>query len=986
MKTKVSIEPEAKAVAPQPLSLVRLEYIRNSFILHPLPDEPAETILVAPTESRMRLRIFCSCQRGSYAKCEHGIRLRALYDDWKKEHAAQPLEKALSMQLLAPAIRANPYPAAACRVEEPDDGGSAAGAARVFDRQGVIVAEYVSRGADRHRFACRLRSAVESSRYAMVERAREFVLSDYEKTMLSLGNPTQRISTENSLWYRIAYHWLREHGADGSVIDTAVSSEDGGVSLLLGSGSAQLRVVIPRDAAIETLRVAARYSNKPARFAPAEPEMLFTFEFDDTNDTVTVIPVINSSLEPEAPRLREVEPRFTFGTWVYIPAEEAFFHLYAASHALMARRWGRRRTIARAELAGFIQTNIGALSLAKAPDADQAPSLFDSNDGDGLERIVGLPFIKKFDSVEIGLEALERDWCWISATYGAGEITVSLEELLTAREAGRRFIVTRGGVVDLSSDAITPIWDVAERTAGKRGLRIPRAALLQLTQEESAVVSFRAGRKGLKKKLNETLLLQPCQVLPPLAGLKSTLREYQKNGVGWLLYLYDNSFGGLLCDDMGLGKTHQVLGLFVAVREHRGSTRPFLVVCPTTVISHWQRLLERFAPGLSVYVHHGSERLQIMEEAQGRDVVITSYGILRNDVELLNLLNFDIAVFDEAQYLKNRATLSAEAAGGVKARIKIGCTGTPVENSVADFKSLFDLILPGYLGGDAEFSRRFMQAEGHDQNALNLLRRMTAPFILRRLKAAVLTELPPKIEDIRTCALSDEQTGLYRQIIATRGVELIRSLRSCNEPIPYLHIFAVLTLLKQLCDHPALSLDQPLDYREHASGKWDLFTELLGESLDSGQKVVVFTQYLGMIAIIAEHCRVNAIGHAVLQGSTRDRAGVVERFNRDADCRVFIGSLGAGGVGIDLVAASVVIHYDRWWTAAREDQATDRVHRIGQSRGVQVFKLVTEGTLEEKIHALIEKKRLIAQAALAEDSPDSLKGYSRDELLTLLDV
>jgi SNF2 family DNA or RNA helicase len=276
-----------------------------------------------------------------------------------------------------------------------------------------------------------------------------------------------------------------------------------------------------------------------------------------------------------------------------------------------------------------------------------------------------------------------------------------------------------------------------------------------------------------------------------------------------------------------------------------------------------------------------------------------------------------------------------------------------------------DLVLPGRLAGP-------------------LSARRLSPFVLRRVKQAVLHELPDKIEDVRRCALSDEQRTLYREAIDTRGAALRAQLLQSDQPVPYLHIFALLNQLKRICDHPALALNRPADYRDSISGKWEVFTEILSEALDTGQKVVVFSQYLGMLEIIERHLRAEGIGHAKLTGATSDRGRVVSRFNDAPDCRVFLGSLKAGGAGIDLVGGSVVVHYDRWWNAAREDQATDRVHRIGQRRAVQVFKLLAEGTLEERIDAIIERKRRLLAETVTVDDPQLPKVFSREELLELL--
>jgi SNF2 family DNA or RNA helicase len=265
------------------------------------------------------------------------------------------------------------------------------------------------------------------------------------------------------------------------------------------------------------------------------------------------------------------------------------------------------------------------------------------------------------------------------------------------------------------------------------------------------------------------------------------------------------------------------------------------------------------------------------------------------------------------------------------------------------------------------------------------LRRVISPFVLRRLKSSVLSELPEKIEDVRTCALSDDQVKLYRDTVAGRGTELARQIEAAADGrLPYLHVFAVLTLLKKICDHPALALGDLGKAGELASGKWDLYQEILDEALASGQKVVVFSQYLGMIELMGRHLEGLGVGHVRLTGASVRRGEIVDRFNEDPDCRVFLGSLKAGGAGIDLVGGSVVIHYDRWWNAAKEDQATDRVYRLGQKRAVHVFKLVTEGTLEEKIAALIERKREVMASVVQEDSAELAKMFTREELLEML--
>jgi SNF2 family DNA or RNA helicase len=368
-------------------------------------------------------------------------------------------------------------------------------------------------------------------------------------------------------------------------------------------------------------------------------------------------------------------------------------------------------------------------------------------------------------------------------------------------------------------------------------------------------------------------------------------------------------------------------------------------------------------------------------------VLLTSYGVLRRDAEALSAVPFALAVLDEAQHLKNRGTQSWQAADHLVADIKLGLTGTPIENSLGELKALFDLVLPGYLGSDAGFERRYGRPlEGNrGEDRLGELRRVISPFVLRRLKSSVLDELPEKIEDVRTCVLSDDQVRLYRDAVDGRGAELAAQIEAAADGhLPYIHVFALLSLLKKICDHPALAVGDLGRAEELTSGKWDLYQEILAECLESGHKVVVFTQFLGMIDLMARHLEGLGVGYVKLTGASVRRGEIVDRFNLDPACRVFLGSLKAGGTGIDLLGGSAVIHYDRWWNAAKEDQATDRVYRLGQKRAVQVFKLVTEGTLEEKIAALIEKKRQVMASVVQEDSPELAKIFTRDELLDML--
>ncbi|HSX03313.1 MAG TPA: DEAD/DEAH box helicase [Rhabdochlamydiaceae bacterium] len=472
-----------------------------------------------------------------------------------------------------------------------------------------------------------------------------------------------------------------------------------------------------------------------------------------------------------------------------------------------------------------------------------------------------------------------------------------------------------------------------------------------------------------------------------LDGLKSDLRTYQVTGVHWLWFLYCYGLSGLLCDEMGLGKTHQAMALIAASKNAKKDQSPkYLVVCPTSVVYHWEELCKRFLPDVRVHLFHGIMRKNELVKEGNYDLLLTTYGIVRSDLKLFSSLYFEIAIYDEIQTAKNIHSQTNRSLRALHARMRLGLTGTPIENQLLELKALFDVVLPTYLPVESLFKELFVHPieKYHDDQKRQLLARLIRPFVLKRRKKEVLTELPEKFEEIIYCDLSEEQKNMYNALVQAYQVPLLEQLEDEKKAIPLIHIFALFSKLKQVCDHPSLITKDIQDYKRHHSGKWDLFIELLNETRDSGQKLVVFSQFLDMLAIMEDYLTEHGIGFASIKGSTKDRKAEVHKFKDDPKCEVFLGSLQAAGVGIDLVAASVVIHYDRWWNPAKENQATDRVHRIGQNRGVQVFKMVTKNTIEEHIHWLIEKKMGLMEGIIGFDEQDHIKGLSRPELVELI--
>lgn len=531
--------------------------------------------------------------------------------------------------------------------------------------------------------------------------------------------------------------------------------------------------------------------------------------------------------------------------------------------------------------------------------------------------------------------------------------------------------------------------------------------LLRVLAFEDVALDCPKRPKASTACLKNLMELQPPEA-PNLQSLKSTLRPYQLTGIKWLWFLRTYGLSGLLCDDMGLGKTHQAMALIAAIKEERRAQKirsqedspegtaqpplpdreaqlPFLVVCPTSVIYHWQEKLQQYLPEMKVYTFYGAER-SLENFNAGYDLLLTSYGICRIENELLKQIPFDLAIFDEIQIAKNHNSRIYSALSTLTVQMRLGLTGTPIENHLRELKALFDLILPFYMPSDVEYREMFVKPIEKENSVkqTKLLERMIKPFVMRRKKEDVLLDLPDKIEELSHCDLSDEQVTLYNEVLLLGKARILEEMEHSEGRLPYLHIFALLSALKRICDHPALYLKCPKDYKAHASGKWDLFVELLAEARESGQKVVVYSQYLGMLDIIQYFLEESGIDFATIRGSTIDRTHELKRFHDDPKCEVFIGSLQAAGLGIDLTAASVVIHYDRWWNAARENQATDRVHRMGQKKGVQVFKLATKHTVEERIDELIRKKSALLDKIVTVDEEESIKQFTPSELMEFL--
>ncbi|WP_198586828.1 DEAD/DEAH box helicase [Glycomyces xiaoerkulensis] len=442
--------------------------------------------------------------------------------------------------------------------------------------------------------------------------------------------------------------------------------------------------------------------------------------------------------------------------------------------------------------------------------------------------------------------------------------------------------------------------------------------------------------------------------------VSADLRRYQSHGIAWLEAAAEVGAGVILADDMGLGKTLQSIGVLV----RRAGDAPHLVVCPTSLVGNWQREIARFAPQLTVHLHHGPARAKTAGAFLEAAVVVTSYSIALRDIKMMRSIAFDTIVIDEAQAIKNHRSRTAGAVRDLTGRVRIALTGTPVENHLSELWSISEFVNPGLLGGQTDFKRRFADPIeiGRDPESAALLRARIDPVVLRRLKEDVAADLPPKIESTVACTMSDEQAGLYKEAIREAfdeglGDGITRRGR----------VLKLLTRLKQVCNHPAQIVGAGDGDLAERSGKLDRVTEMLAEVVDEGDKTLLFTQYRKMGNLLSEHLEAE-LGiaapflHGGLDQAARDR--LVEEFQTAEGPAILLVSLRAGGTGLNLTGASHVVHYDRWWNPAVEDQATDRAHRIGQERTVHVHKLVTAGTLEERVDELLARKRAIAEAVV----------------------
>ena len=446
-------------------------------------------------------------------------------------------------------------------------------------------------------------------------------------------------------------------------------------------------------------------------------------------------------------------------------------------------------------------------------------------------------------------------------------------------------------------------------------------------------------------------------------GFQGELRGYQREGLGWLQFLQEFRFGGCLADDMGLGKTVQLLALLQQRKRARKEPLPSLIVVPKSLIFNWAHEIQRFTPDLTYLEYTGMERHAGRSEFTRRDIILTTYGTLRRDISDLQGVEFDYAVLDEAQTIKNAASQVAKACRLLKARHRLALSGTPIENHLGDLWSIFEFLNPGMLGRSSAF--RLSVSNTGDDDSRKVLARGLKPFVLRRTKGQVATELPERMEETIYCRMGSRQRKLYNELRDHYRQSLLGIVREQGLGKSKMHVLEALLRLRQAACHPAL-LDE--GSAEEAYAKLDYLCPQLEELIDEGHKSLVFSQFTSMLAIVRQHLDSRGIRYAYLDGKTKARKKVVDEFQNDPDCPVFLISLKAGGLGLNLTAAEYVFLLDPWWNPAVEAQAIDRAHRVGQTRQVFAYRLICQDTVEEKILELQSKKRDLADAILEADN------------------
>jgi len=554
---------------------------------------------------------------------------------------------------------------------------------------------------------------------------------------------------------------------------------------------------------------------------------------------------------------------------------------------------------------------------------------------------------------------------------GAGETQTRSHKILVLdleRLSPLLHIFDEIGIKDLTDHQENrPLWSLAN---------------IEPSQFEGLPIEFSMSKR-LKEIQQQMLGNVPLDPGPIPKEINAVLRSYQNEGVSWLERLRLMHLNGILADDMGLGKSLQAI---IAITQYK-LAKPkeiALIICPTSLVYNWKEEIAKFNPKLKVLPVDGTpaQRKKLLNEIKSYDVIITSYSLLQKDIDFYKTIPFGYAILDEAQHIKNRGTRNAKSVKMIQAAHRLILTGTPIENSLDELWSLFDFLMPGLLSTYERFVEKYIRTPSSTSGKnLDSLRKKVSPFILRRMKKDVLDDLPPVSHIVYHCHLSDQQRELYNSYAASAREELSKLVKKEGFDKVQIHVLATLTRLKQICCHPAIFAKDNVEQGD--SAKYDMLMELLQSLMESKHKTVIFSQYTRMLNIIRNDLQQRRIRFEYLDGTSKNRLGIVKTFNEDPNIPVFLVSLKAGGSVLNLVGADTVIHYDMWWNPAVETQATDRVHRIGQKNSVSSYKLITLNTVEEKILELQKRKSsLVTQIVASEE--ETISKLTWEEVLELL--
>ena len=587
-----------------------------------------------------------------------------------------------------------------------------------------------------------------------------------------------------------------------------------------------------------------------------------------------------------------------------------------------------------------------------------------------------------FGSTRIDLEVKENnDWFDIHAVVYFGTYRIPFIQLKNhILNHKKEFTLPSGEIAVIPEKWFSQYGNLLHFSEGGTDLKLRRqhiGLVNELAEGELANVT-------MSRKLQKLTDFETLEEVELPLHFKGNLRPYQKAGYNWFHFLKNYHFGGCLADDMGLGKTIQTLALLQKHKEDTeegGSKSTSLIIMPTSLIYNWLNEAKKFTPKLKLMVHTGTMRYKSPEVFGNYDVIVTTYGISRIDIDLLKSFFFDYIILDESQNIKNPSSKSYQCVRQLKSRFKLILSGTPVENSVNDLWTQMSFINPGLLGTQQYFQNEFVTPieKKKDEDKARKLQAMIKPFVLRRTKEQVATELPPKTETLFYCQMSEEQSSVYEKVKSEYRNELLKSLEDGTYAKTQIQVLQGLIKLRQIANHPAM-IDS--EY-EGDSGKFENVVHTLANVLDGGHKVLIFSQFVKQLTIYREYFNTQNIPYAYLDGTTQNRGDIVKHFQEDEKTRVFLISIKAGGVGLNLTEADYVFILDPWWNPAVEQQAIDRTHRIGQTKNVFIYKFITKDSVEEKILALQQRKLSLSRALITTEE-SFIKSLTADDIKEIL--